>query len=223
MWRSRPKIAALLLLPVVAATIFIPAVSSQVYAGEVLVPAEWRKAHPGPYTITVAVVVDEEWTASFGADALEQAYAVIAAADRHFEPAEIHLRPVLFDAWTSDDSATSIQDLLQGFARGHDHSQADIVVALTGQYRGREGGIADADHRHILVKRHPYRLDRDAFIVAHEIGHALGLRHHRCPHRYCIMSDHDYDPEQHWCPDHYRLLEKNGGLFQYLSDAQPPA
>lgn len=32
------------------------------------------------------------------------------------------------------------------------------------------------------------------------------------------MSDHVYDPRLHWCPDHYRLLEANGGYFQYLED-----
>jgi len=193
------------------------AVPADTYAGQVLVPAEWRRTHPGPYTITISVLVDDEWVTRFGADAQKQAYAIVAAANQYFEPAAIKLRPALYAIWQSQDGASSLQQLLDQVDGSHHPSSADITVALTAQYSGPEGGIAHPDHRHIVVKHHPYRPDHDAFVLAHEIGHALGLSHHHCPHEYCLMSDHAYDPRQHWCPDHYRLLEENGGYFQYLS------
>ncbi|KKL13670.1 hypothetical protein LCGC14_2523440 [marine sediment metagenome] len=83
MLRLRPKFVSLpLLLVFIGAGVLVPTQPTQVHAGEVLVPAEWREAHPGPYTITVAVLVDEEWVARFGADAQEEAGSIIHGAEK---------------------------------------------------------------------------------------------------------------------------------------------
>ncbi len=212
---SRRWASLVLLVALTSTTLVIPSLPLYVHAGDVLVPAQWRQAHPGPYTVTVAVFMDEEWRARFGPEAEREARAILQRVDHHFRDAGISIQPVLYGRWTSDEDAT-IQVLLARFRELSQTAPADLAVALSAGFRGAEGGIAGADRRHILVKHHPYRPDRDAFVLAHEIGHALGLDHHGCPHRYCIMSDHAYDPKEHWCPDHLRLLKANGGYFQFL-------
>jgi len=218
---KRVRLALALLPVVVFSALFLPYDAFYTYAGDLLVPSAWQQSHPGPYTINVALLVDEEWESRFGLDAQEQAIDVLRRADRMFEPANIHLRLASYGRWTSSDGSHTIKDLLAQVVGFYTHDPGDIVVAFTAQYRGQEGGISHRDRRYILVKHHPYRPDRDAFVLAHELGHALGLDHHDCPHRYCIMSGHEYDPGQHWCPDHLKLLRANGGLFQYIHDVGP--
>jgi hypothetical protein len=68
------------------------------------------------------------------------------------------------------------------------------------------------------VKHHPFHPEHDAYVLAHEIGHLFGLRHHRCPDGHCLMAGHEYDPRSHWCDDHLWLLRVNGGYFAYMRD-----
>ncbi len=223
MARQRPKIAPLVMLILVVATVLVPAsLPSEVHAGDVLVPDEWRETHPGPYTITVAVLVDEEWVARFGTDARKQAYAIVRAASRHYEPAGIHLRPVLYETWRSPDDASDIVELLEALELPHRRGEADMVVGLTAGYAGREGGAGRPRGRAVVVKHHPYRTDRDAYILTHEIGHVLGL--HACQDSDCLcfMMHGNYDPEKHWCEHHLELLAANGGYFQYLASLPQP-
>ena len=220
MSRLRPKIAARVLLSLLVVTILLPTASvHEAHAGDVLVPEEWRLAHPGPYTIDVAVLVDEEWAGRFGDDAQRQAEAIVRAAARHFEPAGIQLRPVLYDTWTSPDHASDIVELLDALETARRQGEADVVVGLAAGYNGQEGGAARPRRPHVVVKHHRNHPERDAYILAHELAHVLGLHHHACPDGLCMMATHRYDPRAHWCEHHLELLRANGGYLQYIGDA----
>lgn len=222
MTRLRPKIAIALVL-IIVTTAFLPARTPHVHAGEIIVPEEWRAAHPGPYTIDVALLVDEEWIERFGPDAEGVARSVFMTAERKLEVADIHLRPVVYSTWDSPSGATSIVDLLDALERSGRPEGADIVVGLTDDYAGRDGGAARLRHPYAVVKHHPLHLERDAYVLVHEVAHTLGLFHHSCPDGRCIMADHDYDPREHWCDHHLALLRANGGFFQFAAEGATQA
>jgi hypothetical protein len=97
-------------------------------------------------------------------------------------------------------------------------------VGLTaGSFENPVDGVARERSRYVVVRHHPGNLDRDAYVLTHELGHVFGLDHHTCDDLLCFMADHGYDPEEHWCPDHLDLLGKNAGYFDYAQTIDPLA
>lgn len=217
MCRHQPRAAAVVLLALLAGAVLAPIDPPDVHAGYLLVPDDWRQAHPGPYTITVAVLLDDEWIDRFGTDAQRQAEAIIRGADRYLQPAGIHLRAVGYDAWVSPNGAPDIVYMLDALEAARQPESADVVMSLVAGYQGQEGGGARLRQPHVVVKHHRHHPERDAYVLAHELAHVLGLSHHSCPDGLCIMADHEYDPRAHWCQHHLDLLRANAGYFQYIA------
>jgi predicted Zn-dependent protease len=95
-----------------------------------------------------------------------------------------------------------------------------LVIGLTaGEYEGGVDGVARPRRPYVVVKHHHRRSERDAYVLTHEIGHVLGLHHHDCPDGRCFMANHEYDQQEHWCPDHLEMLRANGGYFHYIQGA----
>lgn len=218
MQRLRAKLVSLALIPLVAAA-FAPGLSAHLHSGEVLVPADWRDAHPGPNVISLTVAVDEEWLRLFGSDAEQQARRVVEASAAYLRPADIDLRFAAMETWTSDDDGGSLHGLLEALELSGSPAEADMVVGLTaGQYAGKVDGVARPRQPYVVIKHHPRYPERDAYVLTHEIGHVLGLDHHACPDGRCFMADHKYDLQEHWCSDHLDVLTANGGYFKYAQE-----
>lgn len=217
--RLRPKLISLPLIFIVAGA-FVPSLAPHVHSGQVLVPSQWREAHPGPHVISLTVAMDGEWLREFGPDAEQQARRVVERAALHFRPAEIDLRISTVTTWTSGDEGLTLHGLLDALESSHPADGTDIVLGLTaGQYDGRVDGVARRRHPYVVVRHHLRHPERDAYVLTHEIGHVLGLDHHACPDGRCFMADHRYDLREHWCSDHLEVLTANGGYFHYLQDA----
>ena len=219
--RYARRLVPLLIIPAILPLLFSPSTSAENTAGRVLVPEAWYQDHPGPYTVRVDLVVDQQWRDLYGADSVLESQDVVNQAQQLLAPAGIQLQVVSQDTWAHDTSATTIQQLYRQLLGSRSSKGADMTVALAAGYKGPEGGFAGSDQRHTLIKHHPYRTDRDALILTHEVGHALGLDHHNCTHLLCIMSSHDYDDKRHFCPEHLQLLARNGGFFEYLAQTAP--
>jgi len=217
--RLRGKIAALLIVVIVGAA-FVPALEGHVHAGEMLVPASWRAENPGPYVLDVTVAVDEEWTDTYGADAEQRAERVIATAAGNLRPAGLDLRLSRITQWTSANDAETIHPLLGAVEDSIPIDGQGLVVALTaGSYATGVDGLARIRQPRVVVRHHAGSLERDAYVLTHEIGHIFGLDHHICDDDLCFMADHGYDPDEHWCPEHLELLRNNAGYLEYANDA----
>lgn len=210
------KIAAVLILLILAG-VFLPSFGERAHAGESLVPESWRMENPGPYAINVALAMDEEWVQTFGSDAERQAGQVLALAAANLRPAGLDLRLSSLITWASADDAATIHPLLDTLEATISGGEPGLIVGLTADsYEGTVDGLAHARSPYLLIRHHPGSLERDAYVLTHEIGHVFGLDHHTCEDLLCFMADHGYDPDEHWCDEHQELLRENVGYFGYV-------
>ncbi len=217
------KIAAALILLILASA-FLPSFGEHAHAGESMVPRSWQTENPGPYAIEVALAVDEEWIQVFGSDAERRAQRVLDVAAVNLRPAGLDLRLSSVITWTSADDASTIHPLLDELEETIPREEHGLTVGLTADsYEGRVDGLAHAGYPYLLVRHHPGSLERDAYVLTHEIGHVFGLDHHSCEDDLCFMADHGYDPDEHWCPEHLELLRNNAGYLEYANDAESQA
>ncbi len=155
----------------------------------------------------------------FGMDAERQARRVVELSSVHLRPAGIDLRFAALETWTSDDDSVSLHGFLDALERSLSLGEEEMVVGLTaGRYAGNVDGVARPRRPYVVVKHHPRHIERDAYVLTHEIGHVLGLDHHACPDGRCFMADHKYESREHWCSEHLDVLRANGGYFRYAQD-----
>ncbi len=219
-----PRKAAVLLVIVIVGAVFLPALKGHMHAGESLVPESWQAENPGPYLVDVTVAVDEEWIDTFGSEAEQRAARVVELAAANLRPAGLHLRLADVTEWTSADEAETIHPLLDAIEDAIAAGPSALTVGLTaGSYAGGVDGLAHVRQPYVVVRHHEGNLERDAYVLTHEMGHIFGLHHHVCEDAFCFMADHGYDPDEHWCPEHLELLAGNAGYLEYVNDADSQA
>ncbi len=162
----------------------------------------------------VVLALDEDWQANFQAEATVAARTLLWEASSLYRGFNIHLLPLRIERWISPDEMGSAEDLLHLARKTVPRGDADIVVVLTGQQLERGDGYAEIGGRYALVSRHPGHPERDAMVLAHEIGHLFGADHGcNLPGRSGVMAEQGFEEPDLVCPCTRQTLEMNAARF----------
>ncbi len=160
--------------------------------------------------LQIVVATDEAWRQTYGNEAQARARQLLADTNHILEPAGLVLSVASFQSWSSVDHDQSMSRMLAHLDDTVPAEPGQLVIGLTGRQISRVDGIAHVDHIHLVARLHPGKPQLDGLVVAHEIGHLLGAKHHKCTHDYlCVMAPKSFSSPPRWCEHH--ILEMQLG------------
>jgi hypothetical protein len=138
--------------------------------------------HPGlrDGRIALTIALDEEWVARHGDRAVAAALALVEATQTTLGALGVTLDVLGVERWASPPGLSLHEMSHAAVTAGLLGDEADLLLVLTDQdAAGSTDGIHvdSAGSPAIAIRHHRDRPDRDAIVVAHEVGHLLDLTH----------------------------------------------
>ena len=165
-------------------------------------------------SVRVVVALDEEWRERFGDDSEAVARSLVSDVSGLYRDIGLHFLPVRVADWSSPDHFDSAEDLLADLSETMRVDNSDVIFGLSGQHLSRIDGFARVGGQVAVVSHHPGQLERDVFVLAHEVGHLFGA-HHGCdiPGLAGVMADTGFEDPLVVCPCTRAILEANVARF----------
>lgn len=165
-------------------------------------------------SVRVVLALDEEWWERFGDDSEAVARSLVSDVSGLYRDIGLHFLPVQVVDWSSPDELDSAEDLLVDLSATMQFDTSDVIFGLSGQHLSRIDGFARVGGQVAVVGHHPGQLERDVFVLAHEVGHLFGA-HHGCdiPGLAGVMADTGFEDPLVVCPCTRAILEANVARF----------
>lgn len=180
----------------------------------VVYEGQYREAS---YRLMADVVVDEEFVTQVGERWRAEVLEIVAGANVVLEPVGIFVEVVSIQQVASDDTLDSMSMLLKDVGKKLQRTQGRLLIVITCQDTVKYDGWANASHNEMAVRFYHTERERNSSLVAHELGHVLGARHHEQEHECiedgCIMDQQGYANATHWCQHHIDVLHDSTQLL----------
>ncbi len=166
-------------------------------------------AGPLPYVVA-DIVLDEEFISSSDLEPGEAVDKILRDANGLLAVAGVSVRAGTIGQWRSDDSERSIPILLRSAVEQGVATEGNMFLAITGQYTGTYDGWSEGPGHRLIVRYYDESAFRTRALVAHEVGHLLGARHHEreedCDEDGCVMAEQGFAYADTWCDDHLEVI-----------------
>lgn len=166
-----------------------------------------------PAYVLVDVVVDEEFVNHIGKDWENRVREIVRNANKLNGQVGLNLKVVSVQRWRSDDAEATLEALLNSAERQTHRNSGNLLLAITCQDTVKYDGLSQTSERAVIVQYYHKHQERNAALIAHEVGHILGARHHEqedeCDGDGCIMDREGYDHASQWCHHHEEQIQKS--------------
>lgn len=127
-----------------------------------------------PIRVPVILAVDDTW---------QEDADIIPAVNDVLRPTGVRLVVTMRVTWEGDRG--TMAGMLEQLEDSVPARSNQVVIGLTGRDFERIDGMAHKSH--LVARQHILYENRDAALVAHEIGHVLGAEHDTCCTE-CVMA-----------------------------------
>lgn len=171
-------------------------------------------ANPVPYPdyLPVEVAIDEEFVIQVGDDWETEVYRMVEEGDSLLKEVGLELKVVSIQRWRSDNEEDSIEALLNSVELQIKRDPRHLLLAITCQDTAKYDGWAQPSKSQAIVKCSPKKAESKELLIAHEVGHLLGARHHEdeeeCTEDGCIMGHVGPGYFTNWCQHHQQVIEE---------------
>lgn len=159
------------------------------------------------------VVVDEEFVHQMGEDWENRVREMALDVNSVTGQVGLNLVIVSIQRWRSDDSQDSLAALLEAAERDSSRGSGNLLLVITCQDASRYDGFSQPSRGRVIVQYYHKEQRRNSTLIAHEVGHVLGVKHHEqeeeCDGAGCIMDRRGYAHAMQWCQHHKEQIQKS--------------
>ena len=159
------------------------------------------------------IAVDEDFIAQVGKGWEPYVYQAVDDANYLLEPVGMRIVAASIQRWHSDDEEESLAAHLSSAEQQVRHNLGRLLIVITSQDTVKFDGWAVAARDRVGVQFYLYDPQRSVALIAHEVGHILGARHHEeeeeCTSDGCIMNRSGHAHLTSWCEHHQHLIREN--------------
>lgn len=163
--------------------------------------------------IPADVVVDEEFVNFANDDWLVELQDTLDGANDVLSAVGVKVKIESVQKWQSDDNIYYISSHLKSAEEQVRRVPGHLFLALIGQHTVRHDGFALESGSRMIVQFYPKDRKRTHALIAHEVGHLLGVDHHEdeeeCTGEGCIMDREGYAHAATWCEHHQNIIQEN--------------
>ena len=163
-----------------------------------------------PAQFVIDLAFDEEFRAIVGEGWLDAAHEMIDSADQLLGQIGISIEVGSVQPWWSADASMDAPRLLAEASRQVLRDSSHAFLAVTGQAAKPLDGWRRRLWTSAITRYYPYDRAMTAVLIAHEVGHVLGVMHHTdgyiCEEGACIMNEAGFARSDFWCDEHVEQI-----------------